>query len=139
MNARPAPLGGRAITTPSRESARALLHHVNGLGQVHQLALRRPHNRMAETTQSLLRLRDDLIWRQIGDEVMVLDTATSEYLSVNASGAVLWPLLAEGCRPDDLQRALVERFDIDQETAEQDTQRFLSSLEEIKAFVAPAP
>ena len=92
---------------------------------------------MAETTESLLRLRDDLIWRQIGDEVMVLDISTSEYLSVNTSGAVLWRLLAEGCRPEDLQRALVAHFDIDQETAEQDTRRFLESLEEIKAFAAP--
>jgi hypothetical protein len=93
---------------------------------------------MAERTEGLLKLREDLVWRQVGEEVMVLDTATSEYLSVNASGAVLWPLLAEGCRPEDLRRALVERFGIDQETAEGDTQRFLSSLEEIKAFVAPA-
>lgn len=96
------------------------------------------HKDMAESTEALLKLREDLVWRQVGDEIMVLDTATSEYLSVNSSGALLWALLAEGCRPEDLVRVLIDRFGIDRETAEVDTQRFLSLLEEIKAFTPPA-
>lgn len=95
---------------------------------------------MAQSTDDLLKLRDHLVWRQVGDEVMVLDTDTSQYLSVNSSGAVLWPLLTDGCRREDLERALVEHFDVDDETARADTERFLASLKEIQAFeVSPAP
>lgn len=95
---------------------------------------------MAQSTDDLLKLRDHLVWRQVGDEVMVLDIETSQYLSVNSSGAVLWPLLTDGCRREDLERALVEHFGVDGGTAREDTERFLTSLKEIHAFeVAPAP
>lgn len=94
---------------------------------------------MAQGTRGLLKLRDHLVWRQVGDEVMVLDIDTSEYLSVNASGAVLWPLLTQGCRREDLERALVEHFAVDEATACADTERFLASLEEIKAFEISDP
>ena len=95
---------------------------------------------MAQSMDDMLKLRDHLVWLQVGDEVMVLDTDTSQYLSVNSSGAVLWPLLTDGCRREDLERALVDHFDVDDETARADTERFLASLKEIQAFeVSPAP
>lgn len=89
---------------------------------------------MEQGADTLFKLRDHLVWRQVGDEVMVLDIETSQYLSVNASGAVLWPLLTEGCRREDLERALVEHFGIDDETARGDTDRFLGSLDDMNAY-----
>jgi hypothetical protein len=84
---------------------------------------------LEQAEQSLVKLRtDDLVWRQVGDEVMVLDLATSQYLSVNPTGSVLWPLLVEGSRRDDLVRELVEHFEVDEATAAADTEAFLSSL-----------
>ena len=69
-----------------------------------------------------------LVWRQVGDEVMVLDTGSSQYLSVNKTGAVLWPMLMEGCSRPDLARALVDHYGVDDETAVKDTANFLSAL-----------
>ncbi|HMK96373.1 MAG TPA: PqqD family protein [Acidimicrobiales bacterium] len=87
---------------------------------------------MAETNHDFVKVRsDDVVWRQVGDEVLLLDTSTSEYLSVNRTGSALWPLLMEGCRRGDLARALVERFGIEEATAANDAERFLSSLQEL--------
>lgn len=84
---------------------------------------------LEQAEQSLVKLRtDDLVWRQVGDEVMVLDLATSQYLSVNPTGSVLWPLLVEGSQRGDLVRELVEHFEVDEATAAADTETFLSSL-----------
>ena len=76
-----------------------------------------------------VRLRPgQLIWRQVADEVMVLDTASSKYLSINKTGALLWPMLMEGCRRLDLTHALVDRYGLDEETAAKDAANFLSAL-----------
>jgi Coenzyme PQQ synthesis protein D (PqqD) len=69
-----------------------------------------------------------LVWRQVGDEVVALDTARSQYLSVNKTGALLWPMLMEGSTRPDLVRALVERYGLDEETAAKDTADFLTAL-----------
>jgi predicted AAA+ superfamily ATPase len=79
-----------------------------------------------------LRLRPNkLVWRQVGEEVMILDTETSEYLSVNRTGTVLWPMLAEGCAKSELVKALVNNFEVEEERALADVERFLCSLGEL--------
>lgn len=87
---------------------------------------------MSQGDQTVVKLRtDDLAWRQVGDEVIVLDTNNSEYLSVNKTGSVLWDLLLVGCARADLARALAEHFQIDDRGATTDAERFVSSLEDL--------
>lgn len=74
---------------------------------------------------------DKVVWRQVGDEVMVLDTGSSQYLSVNPTGTYLWPMLIEGCPRPQLVQALVDKFDIDEQTASSDVEKFLSSLQDL--------
>jgi Coenzyme PQQ synthesis protein D (PqqD) len=77
----------------------------------------------------LLRLRDDkLEWREIDEEIVALDGRTSEYLSVNRSGAALWPLLLAGATRGVLVERLTEAFDVDRATAERDLDAFLEVL-----------
>jgi hypothetical protein len=79
----------------------------------------------------LLRLRDDkLEWREIDEEIVALDGRTSEYLSVNRSGAALWPLLLAGATRGVLVERLTEAFDVDRATAERDLDAFLEVLSE---------
>lgn len=69
--------------------------------------------------------QDDLSWRRVDDEVVVLDLRSSRYLSLNGSGALLWEALAEGADEDQLAAALVDEYDIDRARAEQDARAFL--------------
>src|SRR3954447_20626050 len=44
-----------------------------------------------------IRVREhDLTWREVDDEVVVLDLDGQRYLSINASGVDLWKLAVEG-------------------------------------------
>ena len=87
---------------------------------------------MEQSNQDLVKLRtDNLVWRQVGDEVMVLDAASSQYLSVNKTGTVLWPLLLEGCHRAELIQALKTSFEVDDATAASDAEKFLSSLRDL--------
>ena len=80
-------------------------------------------------TMAELRLRtSNLSWREIDDEIIVLDLDGSEYISVRGAGRVLWGLLETGSTLPDLVAALASRYEIDGATASQDVEAFLAAL-----------
>lgn len=72
--------------------------------------------------------KDDLDWREIDDEIVVLDTRDAVYLSVQGSGALVWRLLAESATKDSLIEALVKKYGIDSTRATADVDAFLATL-----------
>jgi Coenzyme PQQ synthesis protein D (PqqD) len=78
---------------------------------------------------------DSIAWNAVGDNVVVLDLTSSTYFSTNATGALLWQLLASGTNRADLAGALVERFVVDQQTAERDVDAFLTQLDRARLLV----
>ena len=80
-------------------------------------------------TSPELRLRSDALqWRAIDGEIVALDAATTEYLAVNHSGAILWQQLAAGTSRAQLVHALMGAFELDEKTAKLDVDRFLAEL-----------
>jgi hypothetical protein len=75
------------------------------------------------------RLRqNDLEWRVIEDEIVLVDLASSEYMALNGSAALLWKALAEGSSEMDLARLLSETFDVPEEVAREDVALFIAAL-----------
>ncbi len=76
-----------------------------------------------------MRLRSDSVaWNAVGDDVVVLDLASSTYFSTNATGSLLWKLLESGATRADLVDALLQRFGVDQQMVERDVDAFLRDL-----------
>jgi Coenzyme PQQ synthesis protein D (PqqD) len=71
------------------------------------------------------------VWREVGDEVIVLDTSNATYLTLNASARLLWKRLDDGATPAQLAAELVGAFDLPPEQAEEDVTAFLASLEQL--------
>jgi hypothetical protein len=85
------------------------------------------------------RLRKErLSWREIGDELVVVDVATTTYLSANASAVLLWRELDRGATHDSLVARLTEEFGIDAGQAAADVDAFLADLE-TRGLLEPAP
>jgi hypothetical protein len=81
---------------------------------------------MSERVYRLRTARVD--WRLVEGEVIALDLEQSRYLSINATGAAVWPLLVEGATTSALEARLRERFgNVDSIGA--DVHAFLSELE----------
>lgn len=74
-------------------------------------------------------LSESVTWQQVDDEIVCLDLAASEYFSINAAGAVLWPQLLTGVEVGDLVATLVREFDLDVDAAEVDVNAFVSMLD----------
>jgi len=73
---------------------------------------------------------DGLSWRELDDQVVVLDAKSSRYLTINGAGVVIWRALAEGAALDAIVRALVEEYDVDEHVARNDVVVFLDDLRE---------
>ena len=80
--------------------------------------------------ENVLRIRGhQLDWVEAGDEVIALDHLSGRYLSSNASGSVLWQLLAKGATRGELVDQLLAQFDVTRERAAEDVDAFLLHLE----------
>jgi hypothetical protein len=83
--------------------------------------------RVMETNELKLR-NDDLSWRQVGDEVIVLDLRSNAYLSINQSGTTLWELLVDGSTPATMAARLVSEFGAEEGQAQHDVDAFVEML-----------
>jgi hypothetical protein len=78
-----------------------------------------------------LRLRtDELEWKEIDDEIVVLDGRASNYLAASGAGVFLWHLLEPGATRDELVAALVDEYEIDEARAGADVDAFVADLAE---------
>jgi len=81
-----------------------------------------------------IRLRvTDLTWREVDQQVVVLDLRASTFLELNRTGSLLWNALAEeAVTARDLAQLLVGRYGITAEQADADVAAFVVALEESK-------
>ena len=80
---------------------------------------------------TLLRLNETAMsWREVDGEIIALQHASSEYLSTNGTGVLLWKSLANGASREDLVELIVREFGIDEGRATADTDAFLGALAE---------
>jgi hypothetical protein len=76
-----------------------------------------------------IRLRTgDLEWRDVEGGIVAVDLEASVYLAVNRTGSLLWPMLADGARREDLIARLASEFHLDEEAAARDVDTFLAAL-----------
>jgi hypothetical protein len=61
-------------------------------------------------TDQIAARHHDLEWRRIDDEVVILDLRTQRYLTLNHTGAILWPLLVAGTTRQLLIAELVDIY-----------------------------
>jgi hypothetical protein len=71
---------------------------------------------------------DGFVWREVDDEIILLEMETGSYLNLNGSARVLWNALAESASEEELSAALVEAFGVDHDQATSDARAFLAEL-----------
>ena len=69
-----------------------------------------------------------LEWQAVDEEVVIPDLRTACYLSLNRSGATLWPLIVAGTTREALVAALVAGYGIDGGSAARDVRALLAQL-----------
>lgn len=94
---------------------------------------------MSAPSEEKLQLRvDDVVWRDVGDDLVVLELSTSTYLTLNGTARHIWESLAIGATIDVLIEMLVDRYQITEQRARTDAESFLSALSERDLLVRDA-
>ena len=82
-----------------------------------------------------MRVKKDIVLREIAGEYILVPTGEGavnmlRIMSLNDCGVLLWKLLAEEKTERELVDAVLEEYEIDAATAEQDVKEYLSQLAE---------
>lgn len=72
---------------------------------------------------------ETVIWRLVDDEVLLLDTNTGNYLSLNRSGSRIWTLLLEGNSVAQIAKLVSTEFGVSEEVVRGDVLAIVDELE----------
>ena len=82
--------------------------------------------RIAET--SIVRVRDDVVSRVLGDEVVILALDSGMYFGLDAVGTRVWELIADRRNVGAILQSLVAEYDIDPVRCAQELFQLLEEL-----------
>jgi len=81
-------------------------------------------------------LSRDYLWKEIGDQVVVLHFESGRYYSLNPSCSVIWKGLLENQSSDQIVAGLCKEFDVDEVIASEDVQKMTRHFLEKKFLIA---
>ena len=75
--------------------------------------------------------------RQVGEEVVILDLASGTYFGLDPVGARIWALMGEGRALAEICVTMLEEYEVEREQLEADVLRLAGELAE-RGLVTPA-
>ena len=106
---------------------------------MHVISSERTDTNVTGPDQALALDAERAVWREIGDEVIILDVPTATYLNLNGSARLLWKRLDSGATPVDLAAELVTIYGIPEGQAAHDVESFLEALQNRSLLACPTP
>ena len=84
-----------------------------------------------------MKIKSGLILREVAENyiVVAVGEAVKEFnglINLNSTGAFLWKILEKGAEEEDLVKALLDEYEIDEETAKNDVSLFVKKIKEAK-------
>jgi len=73
-------------------------------------------------------LSKNYLWKEVGDQVVILHFESGRYFSLNATGSLIWRAVLEDVALDQIAEQLCAEFDVDPETAAQDVEQTVHSF-----------
>jgi hypothetical protein len=92
---------------------------------------------VAADEDPILKLRgEDMLWRRLESEIVILDGESWEYLALNESAGLVWERLQTGATRSELIQLLFDTYGVASDTATHDVDAFIESLR-ARSFLAP--
>lgn len=86
-----------------------------------------------------MKLKEGFILRQVAGENVVLsvsaDVDLNGMITLNDTGCTLWKRLEQEAQMSDLTAALLEEYEVDEQTAQAAAARFVEKLKELNLLV----
>jgi hypothetical protein len=70
----------------------------------------------------------DVVARRVQDEVVLVQLGRNQVYALNRTGARLWELMVDGCRPSEAVECMLEEFDVAEPELRGEIDSFLDLL-----------
>lgn len=80
------------------------------------------------TTGAFHSRREDVIWKRMGEESVLLDTRSEKYYTLDEVGTRVWELIDGQSTAHDIASLIAQEYDVSVETAETDIETLLGEL-----------
>lgn len=84
-------------------------------------------------------ISDTVSIRKIGDELFIFDRKLSKIHALNKVGTCIWECIHEGCSKNEITDRIMERFEVDRNSAENDLEEYISELLDKKLITETMP
>ncbi len=71
----------------------------------------------------------DVIYQELDGEMVLLDIKSGEYYGIDEIGSRIWTLIEEGKSTEGVKEALLQEYDVDDETCNQQVGAFIEELQ----------
>ena len=75
--------------------------------------------------------RKGLLVREVGGEVLVLDTVADRIHQLNISASIIWRMHDQGTTVEQIARSLASQFDVDETMVQSDVQETLTQFRDL--------
>ena len=82
----------------------------------------------ASDRQGRFRSDPDVVARRVQDEVVLVQLGRNQVYALNRTGARLWELIVDGCRPSEAVERMLEEFDVPEPELRAEIDSFLDLL-----------
>jgi hypothetical protein len=82
-----------------------------------------------EPSSVIVRNEDQFISNPVGEETIILNLATGDYLGLNTVGAFIWDTLKEPVSVSQLITRLMETYAVDEDTCTRQTLEYLGKMD----------
>ncbi len=83
---------------------------------------------MKENERSEFKIGSHVAYRLIGDEVVIVDSRSSEMLTLNSTASVIWMHVTRGIPRDEIANVLAGEFDVTHGEALEDIAAFIGNM-----------
>ena len=82
----------------------------------------------ADLHNLIIEVANDLVSRNLGDEVVILSIKSGEYLGLDEVGATIWSLIKKSSSIFDIREAVLTKYEVTVEQCERDLLTLLQKL-----------
>ena len=83
---------------------------------------------MTATLESRIRVHEDVLFRELGGEAVILNLKSGKYYGLDEVGTRMWALLTQNGQVQPAYHALLDEYDVTAERLRLDLLRFIDEL-----------
>jgi Coenzyme PQQ synthesis protein D (PqqD) len=77
-----------------------------------------------------IRIPDDVLWSEVGDEVVLLNLASGNYFGLDGVAARIWSLIVAQTSTDEILSTIGREYEVDLDRARHDIDALIKDLTE---------